>query len=61
LLKTLTISGFKLYKDKYWRADTQKMVNHKTGKSTDIEIRNLKFDTGLKSNDFNENRLKRGR
>ena len=61
LLKTLTISDYKLYKEKYWRADKQNMVNHKTGKSTDIVIKNLEFDVGLKESDFNENRLKRAR
>jgi outer membrane lipoprotein-sorting protein len=60
-LKTLEISDYKLYKDKYWRADRQKMVNHKTGKSTDIEIKNLQFDVGLTDSDFNENRLERVR
>ena len=59
LLKTLTISGYQLYKDKYWRPTTQSMVNHKTGKSTDIEIKNLEFDVGLTDADFNENRLSR--
>jgi outer membrane lipoprotein-sorting protein len=61
LSKTLTISDYKLYKDKYWRADKQNMINHKSGKSTDIKIENLKFDVGLKDSDFNENRLKRAR
>lgn len=59
LLKTLTVEGYKLYKDKYWRADKQLMVNHKTGKSTVIEIKNLAFDVGLTDADFNENRLQR--
>ncbi len=59
LLKTLTISDYKLYKDKYWRADRQSMINHKTGKSTDIEVKNLEFDVGLTDGDFNENRLQR--
>lgn len=61
LMKTLTISDYKRYKDKFWRADTQSMVNHKTGKSTDLVIKNLVFDTGLSDKDFNENRLKRAR
>jgi len=60
-LKTLTISDYKLYKEKYWRASRQSMVNHKTGKSTDIEIKNLTFDVGLSDADFNENRLQRAR
>ena len=61
LLKTLTISDYKQYKDKYWRASTQIMVNHKTGKSTDILLKNLEFDVGLTDADFNENRLNRAR
>jgi len=61
LLKTLTVTDYKLYKDKYWRADKQFMVNHKTGKSTDIEIKNLVFGVGLSDADFNENRLQRAR
>lgn len=61
LLKTLTISDYKLYKNKYWRAEKQNMINHKTGKSTDIVIKNLEFDVGLKDSDFNKNRLKRAR
>jgi outer membrane lipoprotein-sorting protein len=61
LLKTLTMEDYKIYKEKYWRADKQFMVNHKTGKSTDIIISNLTFDTGLTDSDFNENRLQRTR
>ncbi len=61
LLKTLTFTDYKLYKDKYWRADIQKMINHKSGKSTDIQVRNLEFDVGLDENDFKENRLRRAR
>ena len=61
LLKTLTIEDYSLYKDKYWRSAKQFMVNHKTGKSTDIEIKNLTFDTGLTDADFSENRLARAR
>lgn len=61
LLKTLTVEGYQLYKEKYWRADRQMMVNHKNGKSTEIEIKNLRFDTGLTSADFNENKLARAR
>ncbi len=61
LLKTLTISEYKLYKDKYWRAGLQRMENHKTGKSTDIIVENLEFDVGLTDKDFNENRLQRAR
>ena len=61
LLKTLTIEGYQLYKDKYWRADKQMMVNHKNGKSTDILVKNIQFDTGLTDADFNEKKLARAR
>ena len=60
-LKTLTVEGYQLYKDKYWRADKQSMVNHKNGKSTDILVENIRFDTGLSDADFNENKLARAR
>lgn len=61
LLKTLTMQDYKLYLDKYWRADKQFMVNHKNGKSTDIFIKNLTFNVGLTEADFNESRLQRAR
>lgn len=60
-LKTLTASDFKLYNNKFWRSSKAMMVNHLTGKSTEIVISNLKFDTGLSSKDFNKNTLKRSR
>ena len=59
LLKTLTFEGYQLYNDKIWRADKQFMVNHKTGKSTDVEIKNLQFGVDLTEDDFKENRLPR--
>ena len=61
LLKTLKTKDYQLYKDKYWRAGQSFMVNHKTGKSTDIQIKNLRFKVGLSDSDFNENRLQRTR
>ena len=61
LLKTLSVEGFQLYKDKYWRADKQTMVNHKTGRSTDIDVSNIRFDTGLTDADFSKSKLARAR
>lgn len=61
LLKTLTVEDYELYLDKYWRAGKSFMVNHKTGKSTDIEIKNRTFNVGLSDSDFNESRLQRTR
>ncbi|MAT87578.1 MAG: outer membrane lipoprotein-sorting protein [Aestuariivita sp.] len=59
LLKTLTFDGYKKYKDKFWRADTFLMVNHQTGKETELQYENWVFDTGLSDKDFNKNMLKR--
>ena len=61
LLKTLTLSNYKQYLDKYWRASEMNMVNHQTGKSTRLEWKNYKFATGLTSRDFDKNSLKRAR
>jgi hypothetical protein len=38
-----------------------KMVNHQTGKSTDLSWKNYQFKTGLSDSDFNKNTLKRAR
>ncbi len=59
LLKTLTISGYKQYLNKYWRADEMFMDNHQTGKSTKLIFSNYQFATGLSDADFNKNSLQR--
>lgn len=61
LLKTLTFHDYKQYLGKYWRADKLSMVNHVTKKSTDIVVKELKFNAGLKESDFNKSTLKRAR
>jgi len=61
LLKTLEISGYQQYLDRYWRAAAMNMVNHQTGKSTLLQFSNYRFRTGLTDKDFNENSLKRAR
>jgi hypothetical protein len=60
LLKTLTWNAYKRYLNKYWRADEMLMVNHQNGKSTSLRWVNYKFGNGLKEEDFNQERLKRG-
>ncbi|MBE5178258.1 outer membrane lipoprotein-sorting protein, partial [Vibrio parahaemolyticus] len=45
--------------NKYWRAHTMAMTNHQTGKSTELNTSDLRFQTGLEENDFNKNVLKR--
>jgi outer membrane lipoprotein-sorting protein len=61
LLKTLLLKDFKLYKDKYWRPLLSQMKNHQNGKSTDLVVHSIEFDTGLSDKDFNQATLKRAR
>ena len=61
LLKTLVFSDYKLYLDQYWSAHSLKMVNHNTGKETDISVKEILYQTGLKDSDFNRQSLKRAR
>jgi len=59
LLKTLSFSNYKQYKDKFWRADNYHMINHQTGKSTELNWKNYQLSVGLSEKDFNKNALKR--
>ena len=52
LLKTLTNTGFKLYNNKFWRAETGTMVNHQTKKSTVLISKDFVFGKGLKPSEF---------
>jgi hypothetical protein len=59
LLKTLSYSGYQLYKDKFWRADTFVMVNHQSNKETILEFSDYNFDISLTDSDFTQVALKR--
>jgi hypothetical protein len=61
LLKTLSLTDYKQYLAKYWRADKQEMINHQNGKSTELKWSDYDFKTGLSESDFNRNSLKRAR
>jgi hypothetical protein len=61
LLKTLTFSGYQLYNGKFWRAHEMNMVNHQTGKSTQLLQTNFRFGVGLTDRDFDKSSLKRAR
>ena len=61
LLKTLTYSGYQNYLETYWRADNMMMVNHQTGKTTELKWQDYSFRTGLTERDFDRNSLKRAR
>jgi len=61
LLKTLVFDGYEQYLDQYWRPASMKMDNHQTGKSTDLDLSNYAFRTGLEDGDFTKNSLKRAK
>ena len=61
LLKTLTYQGYKQYLNKYWRAETMRMMNHQTGKSTVLTFSDYAFSIGTTESDFTSSRLKRAR
>jgi hypothetical protein len=60
-LKTLTYAGYRRYAGKYWRADRMRMVNHQTGKRTELIWSDYRFQTGLGERDFNQRVLERAR
>lgn len=59
LLKTLTLSDYREYQDSYWRPHHLNMVNHLTGKTTDLIYSDYVFQTGMADRDFNKNVLRR--
>jgi len=59
LLKTLDYKNYKLYKDKFWRANTLKMVNYQNKKETLLDFFDYNFDVNLTEEDFTQNALKR--
>ncbi len=61
LLKTLVLSDYRRYDGGYWRAHRLSMVNHQTGKSTDLIYSDYRFQTGLNDDDFLKDTLRRAR
>ena len=61
LLKTLVLSDYREYAGGFWRAHKLAMVNHQTGKSTDLLYSDYQFQTGLSEQDFVKGVLKRVR
>ena len=59
LLKTLKLEDYRLYAGRYWRSHRLLMVNHKTGKSTDLIYDKYTFGVGLDDNDFVKGALRR--
>ena len=61
LLKTLTVNGYRKYLEQYWRPDRQLMINHQTGKRTELVWSEYEFRNGYSDRDFNKASLKRVR
>ena len=61
LLKTMLSKGYKRYPNGVWRAHRLEMVNHQTGKETDLLFETYRFGVGLRDEDFTPNRLRRSR
>jgi outer membrane lipoprotein-sorting protein len=61
LLKTLEPKDYQQHLDQYWRANDSNMVNHQTGKSTQLLWSDFTFKTGLGDGDFTQNSLQRAR
>lgn len=59
LLKTLTFEDYREYGDGIWRSHLLKMVNHQTGKSTDLVFSEFQFKTGVSDKDFQKGILTR--
>lgn len=64
LLKTLTFSDYRSYPigndgQTVWRAHRMEMVNHITGKSTDLIYGDYRFNNNLRDRDFVKSVLKR--
>ena len=58
LLKTLTLADYREYNG-VWRSQQMGMVNHQTGKSTDLIYGEYEFGIGLEESDFVKGRLSR--
>jgi hypothetical protein len=58
LLKTLSLNDYREYAGGVWRAHTLAMVNHQTGKSTDLVYADYEFKAGLEQGDFTQSTLK---
>ncbi|OHB68776.1 MAG: outer membrane lipoprotein-sorting protein [Planctomycetes bacterium RBG_13_62_9] len=56
-LKTLSFTGYRKYLDRFWRPQDMTMVNHQTGKSSQLIWSDFAFRTGLADNDFNQQSL----
>ena len=56
LLKTLTFKDYRRYLDRFWRPHDMTMVNHQTGKSSQLLWSEYSFGNGLSETDFKDQR-----
>ncbi|MDF1629444.1 MAG: outer membrane lipoprotein-sorting protein [Alcanivoracaceae bacterium] len=61
LLKTLSVSEHSQYLERFWQPGRMEMVNHQTGKTTELLWSDYQFNTGLSESDFTQNSLMRAR
>ncbi len=61
LLKTLIHEGYEQYLGKYWRSKRSSMVNHITGKSTELLWDQIQFQTDINEREFTKTGLRRVR
>lgn len=57
MIKTLDISNYKLYRNRFLLASTYKVINHKTSKSTVMNWKNIILQNKLAKSDFSKNAL----
>ena len=59
LLKKLTLQDYRQYEGSFWRSHLFAMVNHQTGKETDLVYSDYRFKIGLQDSDFVRGALQR--
>ncbi len=60
-LKTLTFHDYRQYLGRHWRPDRMAMINHQTGKSTELLWSDYQFRNGYSDRDFDRASLSRAR
>jgi outer membrane lipoprotein-sorting protein len=58
-LKTLRMSGYRLYNGRWWRASRMDMRNHLTGRATVLSWSNFRFNTGVEGGALTPDALRR--
>lgn len=61
LMKSMRMLEYKRYLDRFWFAGRYEMLNHKTGRSTTLLMKNYKFRNGYSARDFDQTSLERAR